>query len=1014
MTQAPAATVDDPTVSMNAMRTGWDAGQPQLAPGQVGAADFGQIFATAVDGQVYAQPVVAGDTVVVATENSNVYGIHAVTGAVVWSRSLGAPWPASAIGCGDLVPNIGVTSAPVYDAPSGLVYLTAKVNDGPDVNHPHWYMHALGVNSGAEQPGWPVTIQGSPVNDPGNPFKPFTAMQRAGLLLLDGEVFASFGSHCDHQPYVGYVVGVKTDTRALRLWATEDAASGKEAGVWMGGGGLVSDGPGRIFFATGNGISPAPGPGSRPPGHLAESVVRLSANSGAALTAQDFFSPGNADSLDLNDQDLGSGGPVALPSPPFGTAAHPHLMVQVGKDGRVFLLDRDDLGGRKQGPGGGDRVLGVAGPFRGVWGHPAVWGGDGGYVYIAESDGFLRALSYGVSGSGTPVLASAGTSSGTVGHYPGSPVVTSTGTTSGTALVWVTCPTGPNGTGAQLRAYDTVPVNGVLPLRWSAPIGTAVKFPVAGVSNGRVYIGTRDGHLLAFGHPAQAALTGSPVDFGAVAVGSTQPATVTVAATRTVTITAITTTAPFAVPSPPALPVTLNAGGTLDVPVSFSPSAAGGATATLSFAVTVGSASSSIGLDLHGTGTKPGFGASPPSLSFGELATGASETLSVSIINTSTAPETVAGTAAPAAPFTATGLPAPGAQLAPGASVSVSVTYAPTVPSPAGGDTGQLTVSGTNGLSVTVPLNGTAITGAPQLTISPASLDLGQVPVGGSARKTFDISNTGNLVLTITKAAPPTAPFATPNPIAEGQQLNPGAVIHEEVVFLPAAVAAASGQYLITGNDGKGAQTVSLTGTGTPAHGAVPAPAGAGWTLNGSAALSRSDLVLTRAINAQTGSALYGTAVPSATLRARFTAVIGGGTGADGMAFVMLDPAHATPQALGHTGGGLGYADLSGIAVTLDTFRNVNDPSSNFVGVATGGTGDALTYAATATAIGHLRTGSHVIHVTVAAGHIQVSVDGKPVIDTAVSLPGSVLVGFTGATGGRNDIHTVQAAAISY
>jgi hypothetical protein len=464
----------------------------------------------------------------------------------------------------------------------------------------------------------------------------------------------------------------------------------------------------------------------------------------------------------------------------------------------------------------------------------------------------------------------------------------------------------------------------------------------------------------------------------------------------------------------PTLPVTLNARGTLDVPVSFSPSAAGGATATLSFAVTVGSAGSNIGLDLHGTGTKPGFGASPPSLSFGELATGASETLSVSITNTGTAPETVAGNTAPAAPFTATGLPAMGAQLAPGASVSVSVTYAPTVPSPAGGDTGQLTVSGTSGLSVTVPLNGTAITGAPQLTISPASLDLGQVPAGGSARKTFDVSNTGNLVLTITKAAPPTVPFATPNPIAEGQQLNPGAVIHEEVVFLPAAAGAASGQYLITGNDGKGLQTVSLTGTGTPAHGAVPAPDGAGWTLNGSAALSGSDLVLTRAVNAQTGSALYGTAVPSATLRARFTAVIGGGTGADGMAFVMLDPAQATPQALGGTGGGLGCAGLSGVAITLDTFRNVNDPSSNFVGVATGGTGDALTYAATATAIGDLRTGSHVIDITAAVGHIHVSVDGKPVIDTPVSLPGSVLVGFTGATGGLNDTHTVQAAAISY
>lgn len=479
MTQAQAATATDPTVSMNAMRTGWDPNEPDLAPAQVSAADFGRLFSTAVNGQVYAQPIVAGSTVIVATENNHVYGIHAVTGAVLWSRSLGAPWPASAIGCGDLVPNLGVTSTPVFDASSGLVYVTAKVNDGPDTNHPHWYLHALDATTGNDHPGWPVTIQGAPANDPSNPIRPFTAHQRPGLLLLDGEVFAGFGSHCDVGPYVGYVVGVNTTTRALRMWATQDAASGRMAGIWMGGGGLVSDGPGRIFFSTGNGISPVPGPGNRPPGHLAESVVRLSTNNGGNLTAKDFFSPGNADSLDQNDQDLGSGGPVALPSPPFGTAAHPNLMVQVGKDGRVFLLDRDDLGGRGQGPGGSDRVLGTAGPFRGVWGHPAVWGGDGGYVYVAENDGSLRALSYGVSGTGLPVLTSAGTSSAGLGHYPGSPVVTSTGTTSGSALVWVTCPGGPNGTNAQLRAYDAVPVNGVLRLRWSAPIGTAVKFPVA-------------------------------------------------------------------------------------------------------------------------------------------------------------------------------------------------------------------------------------------------------------------------------------------------------------------------------------------------------------------------------------------------------------------------------------------------------------------------------------------------------------------------------------------------------
>ncbi|MFD8481471.1 choice-of-anchor D domain-containing protein [Kitasatospora sp. NPDC059673] len=1007
----------DPTVSFNPMRTGWDASQPQLAPSKVSAGSFGQLFSTAVDGQVYAQPLVIGSTVVVATENNNVYGIHAVTGAVLWSTALGPAWPSSAIGCGDLKPNIGVTGTPVYDASSGRVYLTTKVNDGPNDHSPHWYLHSLDVATGHEPPGWPVKIQGSPSNNPNTVFKAFSAMQRTGLLLLDGEVFFGFGAHCDLDEYIGYVVGVKTATGALRMWATENAASNSEAGVWMGGGGLVSDGPGRIYFSTGNGVFPAPGPGKQPPGHLGHSVVHLSSN--GQLTPVDFFSPANADKLDLNDRDLGSGGPVALPSPPFGTAAHPNLLVQVGKDGRIFLLDRDDLGGRGQGPGGSDRALAVAGPFFGVWGHPAVWGGDGGYVYVPENDnnikenaGRLRALKYGVDGTGTPVLANAGTSSAGIGHYPGSPIVTSDGTTSGSALVWIVCADGGDGVNAQLRAYDAVPVNGILKLRWSAPIGTAVKFSKVGVGSGRVYVGTSDGHLVAFGSPSQAALTGSPVDLGQVAVGATGNATATVTAARNVTVTAITTTAPFSA-TPPALPVTLNTGATLAVPVGFAPTGPGGATGTLSFAVTTSGAADTVGFDLHGTGTQPGFAASPSSLDFDELPTQASMTTGVTITNTGTVPETIAGTTPSSPPFTVTGLPAAGSTLDPGVSVAVSVTYAPTVPSPAGGDSSQFVVTGADGLSVTVPLTGTAVVGAPHLTISPTSLDFGQVPVGGSLGKSFEISNTGNVTLNVTKAAPPTAPFAAPDPITEGMQLGSEQRIHQAVVFAPTAPGPASGQFVLTGDDDQGKQPVPFTGTGVTS-GSVSPPNSGGWTFNGTAGISGNDIVLTETINDQTGSALCNMAVPSAKLHAHFTAVIGGGSGADGLAFVLLDAAHETPHSLGDGGGGLGYSGLRGLAVTLDTSQNANDPSANFVGLATGGHGDALSYAATATDVGNLRTGTHAVDVQVTGGRVQVTVDGRPAIDTTVAVPATVLVGFTGATGGLNDNHRVQGVSISF
>ncbi|MHA6764010.1 choice-of-anchor D domain-containing protein [Streptacidiphilus sp. PAMC 29251] len=750
-----------------------------------------------------------GGTVVAATENNYIYGMDAVTGAITWSRSVGPSWPASTLGCGDLVPNIGITSSPVYDPATGAVFFLAKVNDGADAAHPHFYMHSINPATGAERSGWPVVIQGQASNNPGNTFNAETANQRPGLLLLGGVVYAGFASNCDYGPYVGYVAGVKTTTPAMStLWSTESGSASAEGGIWQSGGGLVSDGSGRIIVATGNGVSPAPGPGSSPPGTLGESVVRLQVNADGSLTAKDFFSPNNNSKLDQDDTDFGAGGPMGLPAG-FGTTAHPHLMVQSGKDGRVFLLDRDNLGGMGQGPGGGDNSVGApAGPYNGTWDHPAFWGGDGGYVYDVENGGYLRALKYGVNGSGLPVLSSAGTSSSTFGFTSGAPVVTSDGTTSGSAIVWVVYSNGSDGSGGQLRAYDAVPQNGQLHLRYSAAIGTANKFATPATDAGRVYIGTRDGHVIGFGRPTTASLTSSPTDFGNVAVGSTGHATVTVSAARAVTITGIATAAPYGA-TPPALPVSLTAGQTLSVPVSFTPNATGGATGSLVFTTNTGT----VSLDLHGAGTKTGLGATPATIAFGTVPTGAHNTVSVSITNTGTAPVTITGSTPPSAPFTATGFPANGSTLAAGASVSISVTYTPTT---AGNQSGSLSVTSNAG-AVTVPLAGTAVTGAAHLSITPNPLDFGSVGLGQSATKTFTISNTGNITLTLTKAAPPVGAFNTSTPVSEGQQLSPGDSITQTITFTPTALGAASAQYSITGDDGQGAILEKLTGTGVTA-----------------------------------------------------------------------------------------------------------------------------------------------------------------------------------------------------
>jgi hypothetical protein len=801
LTTAGPAAADVTTISVDAGRTAWDADESRLTPSDVSAPDFGQLFDTTLEGQVYAQPVLAKGTLLVVTEKNKAYGLDPVTGRIRWSRGVGRPWAASHIGCGDLVPSIGITSTPAVDAATGTAYFTSKVDDGKDPDHPHWYLHAIDITTGAERAGFPSTIGGRADNDRDLVFNAKTAMQRPGLLLLDGVVYAAFASHCDRQPYVGYVIGVDARSgKRTAMFATETGNSRAGAGIWHSGGGLVSDGRGQILFTTGNGVSPSPHPGKKPPRQLAESVVRVSVQSDRTLRATDFFSPVNNRNLDTDDTDLGSGSPMAVPTG-YGTKEHPHLLVQVGKDGRVFLLDRDDLGGSGQ-RGGKDKVLQAGGPYKGVWGHPAFWGGGSGYVYTVTSQGPLSAFRLGVSGSGKPALSRIGTSS-SFGYTSGSPVVTSTGRTAGSALVWAVYSRGANGAGGQLRAYDAVPVKGAMRLRWSAPIGIATKFSTPATDNGRVYVANRQGHVFGFGRPSTLALSGTPTDFGMVGVGRKSTKRVVVTAKRDVRLTKLTTSAPFSV-GKVSLPRVVRKGQTFTALVTFSPKAPAAESAALAFVTTTGT----FAFDLHGQGTRDGLLSDPASLDYGTVPVGGNVTLDASITNTGATTTTITAARAPAAPFSTDALPRTGTTLAPGASLSVPLTFTPRA---AGRSTGKLVVTSSTG-SVTVPVTGTSIKGAARLTLTPTRLDFGDVQVRTSVTKTFDIANRGNLLLTLTKAAPPTAPFDVADPVAEGQQIEPGDVVHQSVTFAPTSLGAFSGTYSITGNDGKGAHLVTVSG----------------------------------------------------------------------------------------------------------------------------------------------------------------------------------------------------------
>jgi hypothetical protein len=838
-----AQPADEVTASQNLLRDDWDPNEPGLSPATVKGGHFGQLFATKVDGQVYAQPLVVDNpgtattapssSVIVATENNTVYSIDGTTGKVIWSSHLATAWSTTVKNCKDIAPQIGITSTPVYDPASHLLYVVG-LNAGSSSTNPNpvYYVYALSEQTGAVQ--WKTTIHGSPANATGEVFTASDERQRPGLLLMNGWLYFGFGSFCDYGSYTGFVSGVNVTSRAQTMWTDETGSASDQSGIWMGGGGLMSDGPGRIFFATGNGVSPPPGAANNPPGELGDSVVQLAVQSNGSLKAVDFFSPANAPTLDRQDGDLGAGGTVGLP---FGTSTYPHLLVQAGKDHRIFLLNRDSLGGRETGAGGTDNVVFTGGPYGGQWGHPAAYAGSGGadYVYYSGNGNgtpdYLRVLQFNGSTSAHPVLKDVANSPGTFGYTSGSPVVTSDGGYNPSAIVWETWASGPSGTGALLEAFNAVPAAGQATLTelWSAPIGTAAKFSVPATNGGHVYVGTRSNTVYGFGVSNALPLVGGQVSFGSVTVGgAAKTMTASVDATRAMVVTGLSVSAtaspvPFALGTPTVggkavtFPVSLTAGQHVNVPVTFSPATAAAVTGSLNFTTNV-PGHPTVSIPLTGTGTTAGLAASPASLPFGStvnvpnslfngpVPTRGTQTLEVNITNTGTAPETITTIRRPAAPFSITGLKA-GTVLLAGQADVVAVTYAPTKANSS--DSSSFTIGDSAGKTVTVPLTGISVPGTGVLVSSQPQVQFGNVAVGASVTDIVRITNVGNLPVTVSVFLTPASPFSTPVPLAKGLPISPDDVVTLPVELTPKAKGSFSGSYSIAATYGNG-QVVKL------------------------------------------------------------------------------------------------------------------------------------------------------------------------------------------------------------
>jgi len=270
-----------------------------------------------LDGQLYGEPLVADDIVVVATEADVVYGLSVTTGSVRWQTTLGSPVPSGELPCGDIAPTVGVTSTPVIDLARPEVFVVADEEVG---GRPEHQLVGLGLYTGR--------IELRQAVDPPGAYTP-ALLQRAALTLDAGRVVFGYGGNAgDCSTYHGWVVSVPEAGGRLTTYEVDRPAGDSEGAVWMGGAAPIVDAQGNIWVAVGNGSV------SFPPTHYdgSDAVIELS----AGLRRLQFFAPSDWASDNANDRDLGSSSPVL-----FSDGA----IVQAGKSRTAYLLSQGHLGG---------------------------------------------------------------------------------------------------------------------------------------------------------------------------------------------------------------------------------------------------------------------------------------------------------------------------------------------------------------------------------------------------------------------------------------------------------------------------------------------------------------------------------------------------------------------------------------------------------------------------------------------------------------------------------------------
>jgi outer membrane protein assembly factor BamB len=655
------------------------------------ATRYQQAFSTALGGQVLAQPVISQGTLIVATETDVVAGLNPLTGAVIWQRTLGTPVASSVDGCGDLSPWRGVTSTPVVDPTTGSVFIMDEESVAGVVT---FELHKIDPTTGVEQPSFPLTVAGSASNQRSTSFVASEELQRPGLLELDGKIFAGFASHCDDEPWNGWIDAVATDGSSQVLWAAEPAAKG-QAGIWQAGAGLASDGDRQLLMSTGNGPGMAAGtPGTSPGRTLGDSAVRLHLVAKGTLKATDFFAPYDQTLLAAGDFDFGSGGITVLPTS-MGSPATPRLLTAVSKGGWLYLLDATSLGGTGRGVNGADAVVARV-QLGGKILATASVSPDDSMVYVttmgtpgapgipAPGRSIVAVQVTNINGrSGLKVVAR---SPGDMGLGASSPSI-STRTSPGGGLgdagvLWVSrCNAGlaMPCTDASLDAYDATPSNGQLVELASWPIGNGAKFAQPLVAGGMVYVGTATG-VAAVGEATRGPVTAtSSLNVAAAPVSSTASVrgTLRITSATPVTITSVALSSSAISADQAALTAASTTPATsFQIPITVDTSqleALGEHTSLAAVSTSGGTTTTPLVVRTTPAGPFLLERRPPRFQSIGGVAPGQVRTVPLTLTNIGLAPLHVTGVSLPAAPFFLSGFSPVGATIQPGATLTYSV-----------------------------------------------------------------------------------------------------------------------------------------------------------------------------------------------------------------------------------------------------------------------------------------------------------------------------------------------------